>query len=144
MHPDLAACPVVIEIDVAWAEMDSFAHVNNIVYFRYFENARVAYLTQCGWFRSMDETGRGPIVSATNARFRKPVKYSDRLLVSARVVDIQPDRVTFEHKVVSTTWNAVACEGTAVVVSYDYRAATKCPIPDDVRAAIAEMEKAGG
>lgn len=144
MHPDLAACPVVIEIDVAWAEMDSFAHVNNVVYFRYFENARVAYLTRCGWFKSMDEAGRGPIVSATNARFRKPVKYPDRLLVSARVTDIQPDRVTFEHKVVSTTWNAVACEGTAVVVSYDYRGAAKCPIPDEVRAAILKMEKAGG
>lgn len=144
MHPELALCPVVIELDVAWAEMDCFAHVNNVVYFRYFENARVEYLTKCGWFRSTDATGRGPIVSHTNARFRKPVKYPDRLFVGARVIDIQPDRVTFEHKVVSATWDAVACEGQAVVVSYDYRNATKCPIPDDVLAAIQEMEKARG
>lgn len=144
MHPDLAAFAVVIEIDVAWAEMDAFAHVNNVVYFRYFEHARIAYLTKCGWFKSMDETGRGPIVSATNARFRKPVRYPDRLHLGARVIDLQPDRVTFEHKVFSTTWNAVACEGTAVVVSFDYRAATKCPIPETVRTAILEMEKAGG
>jgi acyl-CoA thioester hydrolase len=143
-HPDLAGCPVVIELDVAWAEMDAFAHVNNVVYFRYFENARVEYLTRAGWFRSMAETGRGPIVSQTSARFRKPVKYPDRLQVGAKVTDVQADRVTFEHRVVSAAWGAVACEGQAVVVSYDYRAAAKCPIPDAVRAAVAEMESAQG
>ena len=35
--------PVVIEIPVAWGEMDAFQHLNNIVYFRYFESARIAY-----------------------------------------------------------------------------------------------------
>ena len=36
-------------IDVAWGDMDSYAHVNNVVYFRYFENARIAYLDRIGW-----------------------------------------------------------------------------------------------
>jgi acyl-CoA thioester hydrolase len=35
--------PVVIEIPIAWGEMDAFQHVNNIFYFRYFESARIAY-----------------------------------------------------------------------------------------------------
>ena len=36
----LAKFPVVIEIPVAWGEMDSMGHVNNI-YFRHFESARM-------------------------------------------------------------------------------------------------------
>ena len=40
-HPLLAACPVVIEIDVGWSDMDSFDHVSNLVYFRYFQDARL-------------------------------------------------------------------------------------------------------
>lgn len=140
-HPSLAAFPVRIELDVAWGDMDSYAHVNNVVYFRYFENARIPYLDRVGWMRSMQETGLGPIVASTSARYRKPVSYPDRLLVGARVRDVHTDRVTFEYCLVSTKWNAVAAEGQAVVVSYDYRKESKCPIPDEVRAAIEELER---
>ncbi len=35
--------PVVTEIRVAWGEMDALQHVNNVVYFRYFETARLDY-----------------------------------------------------------------------------------------------------
>ena len=137
----LAGFPVVIEIDVAWGEMDSFEHVNNVVYFRYFENARVDYLTRVGWFELMKTDGLGPIVSATNARFRKPVSYPDRLLVGARVVTIETDRVTFEHRIVSRAWDDLACEGQAVVVCYDYRQKRKAPIPRELRERIDRLEK---
>lgn len=39
----IAQYPVVVEVPVAWGEMDAYGHVNNIVYFRYFETARIAY-----------------------------------------------------------------------------------------------------
>lgn len=139
-HSALAAFPIVIELDVAWGDMDSYAHVNNVVYFRYFENARIAYLDRVGWMASMRETGLGPIVASTQARFRKAVSYPDRLRVGARVIDIQPDRVTFEFKLVSKKLNAVVCEGQAVVVSYDYKLNAKAPIPDAIRKAIEELE----
>lgn len=139
-HPDLALFPVVIELDVAWGEMDAYAHVNNVVYFRYFENARILYLDRIGWMASKLEAGLGPILASTSARYRKPVSYPDRVLVGARVSDVQPDRVTFEYRLVSTKLNAVACEGQAVVVSYDYHAGTKVPIPEAVRKAIEDLE----
>jgi acyl-CoA thioester hydrolase len=139
-HPQLVGFPVVIELDVAWAEMDSFAHVNNVVYFRYFENARVAYLTRVGWFDLMRD-GIGPILKSADAVFRKPVKYPDRLAVGARVVNVGADRVTFEHRVVSETWNDVAAEGEGVVVCYDYRGNRKAPLPEQLVAAIQALER---
>jgi acyl-CoA thioester hydrolase len=143
LYPDFSLFPIVVELDVAWGEMDSYAHVNNVVYFRYFENARIAYLDRIGWMASMLQTGLGPIVASTQARFRKPVSYPDHLLVGARISDIQPDRVTFEYRVVSSKLNAVAAEGDAVVVSYDYRANAKAPIPEAIRKAIKELEDEG-
>ncbi|HJZ57985.1 MAG TPA: thioesterase family protein [Gemmataceae bacterium] len=139
-HPELAGFPVVIELDVAWGEMDAYAHVNNVVYFRYFESARIPYLDRIGWTRSKEETSLGPIVASIQARYRKPVAYPDHLWVGARLIDLQPDRITLEHKVVSAKWNAVATEGQVVVVSYDYRSARKAPIPDAIRAAILKLE----
>jgi acyl-CoA thioester hydrolase len=142
-YPDFSLFPIVVELDVAWGEMDSYAHVNNVVYFRYFENVRIAYLDRIGWMASMLQTGLGPIVASTQARFRKPVSYPDHLLVGARISDIQPDRVTFEYRLVSTKHNAVAAEGEALVVSYDYRAGAKVPIPEAIRKAIKELEDKG-
>jgi acyl-CoA thioester hydrolase len=107
-HPDLAAFPVVIELDVAWGDMDSYGHVNNVVYFRYFENARIAYLDRVGWSASKERSGLGPILHSTSARFRKAVTYPDHLHAGARVIDIQADRVVFEFRLVSEKLNAVA------------------------------------
>ncbi|MCB0148997.1 MAG: acyl-CoA thioesterase, partial [Caldilineaceae bacterium] len=53
MHDLLAGYPVVIEIPVAWGEMDAFQHVNNIVYFRYFESGRIAYFERAGMMNLM-------------------------------------------------------------------------------------------
>ena len=141
-HPELAAFPVVVEMDVAWGDMDAFAHVNNVVYFRYFENARIAYLDRVGWMRSREETGLGPIVASTSARYRKPLSYPDHLLVGVRAGELQSDRVTIEYRLVSARWDAVATDGQAVVVSFDYRRGRKAPIPGAVRAAIIELEGA--
>jgi acyl-CoA thioester hydrolase len=142
-HPELAAFPVVVELDVAWGDMDAFGHVNNVVYFRYFENARIPYLDKVGWMRSKEETGLGPIIASTSARYRRAVSYPDQLLVGVRVSDQQADRVTFEYRIVSQAQDAVTTEGQAVVVSYDYRRQAKCPIPDLVREAIVRLERGG-
>ncbi|MBN9117754.1 MAG: acyl-CoA thioesterase [Planctomycetes bacterium] len=139
-HPLLAEFPVVIELDVGWSDMDSFDHVSNLVYFRYFQDARLVYLDRVGWLATKRELGLGPILKSTNATYRKPLKFPDRVWVGVRGSDILPDRMTFEHKVVSRAWDAVACEGTAVIVSYDYRNECKCAIPDAVRQRIEEME----
>jgi acyl-CoA thioester hydrolase len=120
--------------------MDAYAHINNVVYFRYFENSRIVYLDRIGWMAAKLERGLGPIIASTSARYRKPVSYPDKLLVGTRATDIQRDRITIEYRLVSTKLNAVAAEGQAVIVSYDYNANAKCPIPDDIRQAIEALE----
>ncbi|MCI0704585.1 MAG: acyl-CoA thioesterase [Planctomycetia bacterium] len=140
-HPLLAAFPIVIEFDVGWSDMDSFEHVSNLEYFRFFQDARIDYLSRVGWMTAKHELGLGPIVKSANATFRKPVKYPDHVWVGVRAVEIQADRVSFEHKLVSKAWDAVACEGIAVIVNYDYRNERKAPLPEAVRQAIEELER---
>src|SRR5438128_1459859 len=94
-HPLLATYPVVIEQAVVWGDMDSYQHVNNTVYFRYFENARLEYFRRLGWFEFEKETGIGPILAATQATFRKPLAYPDTISVGARVCP--PDRCHRRH-----------------------------------------------
>ena len=133
MTPLLEGFPVVVEVPVAWGEMDAFGHVNNVVYFRYFENARIEYLRRIGF---ADAQGVGPILASTGCRFRRPLTYPDTLHVGIRTTEVGADRFTIEYRLVSERLGEVAAEGTGVVVSYDYPNARKAPIPPPVRAAI--------
>jgi acyl-CoA thioester hydrolase len=136
----LAGFPVVIEIPVAWGEMDAFQHVNNIVYFRYFESVRIAYLERSGFLETMARAGVGPILAETRCRFRRPLTYPDTLSVGARVLEMGEDRLVVQHRVVSHKLGTVAAEGEGTLVAYDYQEKRKAAIPDEVRRRIQELE----
>lgn len=139
-----AEFPVVVEWPVAWAEMDYFRHVNHAVYFTYFEGARIRYLDRIG-FRELTEARQiGPILASTQARYRRPVTYPDTVVIGARAVDVGEDRFTHEYRLVSRAMGDVAAEGGALLVSYDYAAARKTPLPAEVRAAIDALERGVG
>jgi acyl-CoA thioester hydrolase len=115
-------------------------HVNNVVYFRYFESARLEYFRRLGWFEYEGETGIGPILASTQARFVRPLTYPDTISVGARVVELGKDRFTLEHKIVSHGQGKVVTEGRGTVVTYHYAQGRKVPIPEEVRRRIAELE----
>src|SRR3954467_3854568 len=99
--------PVIVTQAVVWGDMDSFQHVNNVVYFRYFENARLEYFRRLDWFAYERQTGIGPILAATRARFRRALTYPDTILVGARVASVGEDRLTLAHLIVSREQGAV-------------------------------------
>ncbi|MFQ6117581.1 MAG: acyl-CoA thioesterase [Candidatus Bipolaricaulia bacterium] len=132
--------PVVIELPVAWGEMDAFGHVNNIVYFRYFESARIAYFERIGFTEHMAQTGVGPILAATKCTFRKALTYPDTVSVGARITEVGEDRFTMLYRIVSQKLERVAAEGEGLIVSYDYRANRKAPLPAGVRGRIEALE----
>src|SRR6516164_7851744 len=101
MKNPLAGFPVIVELPVVWGEMDSYRHVNNVVYFRYFESARLEYFRRLGWFDYEKETGIGPILAATQARYRKPLTYPDIISVGARISALGVDRCTMDYLLVS-------------------------------------------
>src|SRR5262245_27958803 len=136
----LAGYPVVVELPVVWGEMDSYRHVNNVVYFRYFETARLEYFRRLGWFEFERATGVGPILAATQARFRRPLTYPDTISVGARALEVGEDRLTLDHKIVSHAQAAVVTEGQGTVVTYHYAEGRKVPIPAELRARIAALE----
>lgn len=128
---------VTVDAIVAWGEMDAFQHVNNAVYFRWFESARIAWLDRVG-FRG-DDGSVGPILASTHCRFRLPLEYPDSVRIGARAIAVEEDRFTMEYRVVSLGRNAVAAEGGGIVVAYDYERRAKASLPAAVREAIASL-----
>lgn len=136
----LADFPVVVGTPVAWGDMDYFRHVNNIVFFRYFESARIAYLERIGFREEMQERGIGPILAATHARFRRPLTYPDWVWTGARTRALSADRFEMEYRIESSQSGEVAADGGGVVVSYAYAEQRKAPLPERVRRAIEAVE----
>lgn len=136
--------PVIIELPVQWGEMDAFRHVNNTVYFRWFESARIAFLERIGFRREEENDGVGPILADTSCRFRRPLAWPDAVRVGARAEEVGEDRFAMRYRVVSRAAGAVAAEGAGTVVAYDYAAGRKAPLPPRVRAAIAALGGAAG
>lgn len=136
----LSDCPVIIEVPVAWGEMDALGHVNNAVYFRYLESGRMAYFERVGLLEQMKRTGVGPILHSVRCRFRLPLTWPDTILVGTRVSDVGEDRFTMESRVMSRQHGRVAAEAEGLIVMLDYSRQEKARIPDSIRSAIAQLE----
>jgi acyl-CoA thioester hydrolase len=137
----LAGFPVVIDIPVAWGEMDALRHVNNIVYFRYFESARIAYFEKLRFWEFMNQTGVGPILASIQCKFKIPLTYPDTVSVGTRIPSIEQDRFVMEYRAVSHKSQAIAAEGEGVVVSYNYRESKKTPLPEEMKQRILTLEE---
>lgn len=136
----LEGYPVVVEIPVAWGEMDAFQHVNNVAYFRYFESARIVYSEKLGLHEHKERTGIGPILGSTSCKYRFPLTYPDTISVGAKTVSIEEDRFTMKYLVVSHRHQKIAAEGEGVVVMYNYHEGKKTAIPDVIRQRLSAME----
>ena len=143
-HPLLDDFPVVVDTPVAWGDMDYFRHLNNIVFFRYFESARIAYLERIRFEDEVKQGGIGPILHSTSARFRRPVTYPDRVFAGARTLDLLDDRLVMEYRVVSEKLGEVAAEGEGIVVAFDYPRGRKARLPDEVSEAVRRLERGAG
>ena len=133
--------PVVIEMPIAWGDMDAFQHVNNTMYFKYFESARIAYFEKLDFNRQMIKTGIGPILATTQCRFKIPLTYPDQVSVGAKVDLIEKDRFLMKYLVVSHKHKYIAATGDGLLVSFNYHESKKAPLPDEIRAPITDLEQ---
>ncbi|HOG82507.1 MAG TPA: thioesterase family protein [Smithellaceae bacterium] len=141
MEDVLTACTVTMNIPVAWGEMDAMGHVNNIIYFRYFETVRIEYFNRLNMMGYQNQWGIGPILASTECRFKMPLQYPDTVIAGTKILSMEEDKFVMGYEVFSTKHKRIAADGEGVVVTYDYRNNKKVPIPDDLRVKIMELEK---
>jgi len=133
--------PVLIEIPIAWGDMDAFQHVNNIVYFKHFESARISYFEKIDFLEVMNKTSIGPILASTQCRYKIPLTYPDHVTVGTKVDTIEKDRFIMKYAVISHKLKKIAALGEGVLVTFDYQNNKKTLIPDEIRKRIIDLEK---
>lgn len=136
LHQIQSRYPLILSQDVIWGDMDAYGHVNNIVYFRYFEDARMAYFEKVGVGEHKEQWEIGPILAATHCNYRLPLDYPDRIHIATRASILSPKKINLEYVVFSESRDAVVAEGESLVVYYDYANGKSCEVPEEIVAAI--------
>lgn len=133
MIKDLADFPIIIDLKINWGDMDAFQHVNNVIYFRYFESARIASLEKLNYKELTKAENMGVILASVQAKFICPLFYPDTIKVGTRVPEIGEDSFTMDYALLSTSQNRIAAVGTSKIVTYDYAQNKKMAIPERFR-----------
>jgi acyl-CoA thioester hydrolase len=130
----------VVPHQVVFSDVDAYGHVNNAVYFTYFETARTLLWQQV--------TGRrGPrdinfIVARAECDFRQQVGM-ERIEIRVRIGEMRNTSVDFEYEIRKSDGHEVAATGRVVVVLFDWESQSKVPIGDDLRQRIRSLPQEG-
>lgn len=132
----LTAYPLHFKQQVAWGDMDAFGHVNNVLYYRYIESARIAYLKKFNIF----EQGIITVISHSDCRYLSPVFYPDQLTIGARVEELRQSAMRMSYVLYSEQQQKIVACGEAVLVCLDKATQQKTPMPELLKQQIIDFE----
>jgi|SRR5687767_8155778 acyl-CoA thioester hydrolase len=117
-------------IALRWGDMDAMGHVNNTLYFRYMEQARI------GWFEALvpqAEAWRstGIVIVNASCNFRKPMNYPGT--VEVKVFAGAPGGSSVPTFYELSIEKELYADGAAVVVFIDMQAQKPVRIPERIR-----------
>ncbi len=134
----------VISLPVQWGEMDALNHVNNVVYLRWFESARIAYLERAGFMSFLEGSNIGPILASSSVRYRIPIEFPDTVLIGASAQSCEASNLIQRYGVFSQQKQLLATTGEARVVMYDFNQKSKTAISDELLQNIQTLELSAG
>ncbi|MBX2879805.1 MAG: acyl-CoA thioesterase [Granulosicoccus sp.] len=119
-----------LQLTVRWADMDALGHVNNIVYFQYFECARLSWYESLG-FAPLASSDQGLVIVDNHAQYLKPVIYPAQIVV--RMGGHSPGRSSFVSTYTLSVDEQVYTTGSAKIVWIDTRTGKSIEIPESIR-----------
>jgi acyl-CoA thioester hydrolase len=128
-------------IEVRYGDLDPQGHVNNAKYLTYFEQARVAYWIDMGFF-SKDQSFMelGVILADVHITYFEPVYFGQKVKVGVHVARLGNKSMTWEQNVVDADTGKELAKGEVIIVAYDYKEEKTIPIPKEWREKITEFE----
>lgn len=121
-----------MRIPIRWGDMDAYGHVNNTVYFRYFEIVRLAWFDRVGC--PPNPAGEGPVIVNAFCNFIRQLEYPGDIL--ARHYVAHAGRTSFDTYLTLARTDApdqVCTEGGAKVVWVDFPRQKSTPLPQRLR-----------
>lgn len=136
ISPQAMPTIAILSVDVfamRWGDMDALGHLNNTVYYRFCEEARVSWLSRHGWGVNL-AGGSGPILAASSCQFRVPLVHPCPVRVETRLAKLGNRSFTLAHRLSRDDAPEItAAEAEAVIVWCDYASGQAIALPETLR-----------
>jgi len=133
------AFPHHAAITTRWADNDVYGHVNNVVYYAFFDTVVNGYLIGAG---ALDIAAGGTIglVVETQCRYFRPIAFPEPVTAGLRVAHLGTSSVRYEIALFAGESSEAAAQGHFVHVYVDRESRRPVPLPDRLRAALAALQ----
>jgi acyl-CoA thioester hydrolase len=132
------------KIEIRYADMDAFNHVNNANYLTYLEIARVSYFDDVADWK-YDWSKKGIILAKAEINFIIPIYFRDEISIQTRCSRLGTKSFDLEYRIVRMQHDQeqLMADGITVMVAYDYLEKKSIEIPAEWKEAILKFEGKG-
>jgi len=128
-------------IEVRYGDLDPQGHLNNAKHLTYFEQARIEYWIQMGFFTKHQSFMEiGVIVADIHITYLEPVYFGQNIKVGVRVAKLGTKSMTWDQNIIDADTGRELARGELIIVMYDYKQEKTIPIPQDWREKITAFE----
>ena len=121
-----------IPLEIRFRDLDALGHVNNAVYFTYFEEGRKGLFFS--FSKTEDPSAFGFILARIECDYVKPIKLNSKVILQMWVSDVGRKSFKLAYKIVNAAdENDVYAKGESVQVCFDYKAGKSTEVPEDLR-----------
>jgi acyl-CoA thioester hydrolase len=129
-----------LPIQLRFNDVDSFGHVNNTVYFSFYDLGKTTYFAKLRK-NSPALTDAGIVIVNLQADFLAPIFPTEQIAVQSAVIEIGNKSFKMFQRVINTDTNEVKCTCQTILVGFDKETNTSQPIAPDWKTAIAAFEE---
>ncbi|KAL5633255.1 hypothetical protein ACGC1H_003673 [Rhizoctonia solani] len=138
------------EENIAWGHLDSFRHLNNVHYVRFFETSRMHMMYLIGLETNgpegakamLEGLGVSIILKSIEVKFKRPVTYPDNLVIMQRPHNTSPSRFNLSSVAYSLAQRAPVATSEAICVWYDYDVWKKYDVDESTGVGLAIAKRA--
>lgn len=127
-----------LTIPTRWMDNDVYGHVNNVVYYSYFDTVVNEYLVREAGL-DIEHASVVAVVVETQCRYHRELAFPDVVEAGLRIAKLGRSSARYEIGIFKALEDAVCATGHFVHLYVDRQAMTPVPIPGDVRAVLAKL-----
>lgn len=128
-----------LPIQIRFNDIDAMGHINNNIYFSYFDLGKTTYFetikpTAVSWTDGLI------VVAHIEVDFFSPIYYKEKIAVDSKVTKLGDKSGTFLQQIRNVANGEIKCRCTSIFVTYDAQTQSSMAIPDNWREVISRYE----
>lgn len=127
-----------LPIQLRFNDVDKFGHVNNTIYFTYYDLGKTEYFTTA--YPDIDFEKEGVVVVHIEANFLSQILATSRIAVQTAITEIGNKSLTIVQRVIDTDTQEIKCLCKSILVAFDLEKHDSIEIPERWKEAICQFE----